>query len=457
MNKSLQKFWQTLKEHSKEVRLLLDFCIITVIGMIIFRNFLFTNKWPAGGDALGIVGRAYIFGKDFRWLFLWRPHSFGFVEVIHGYDFFLMIIHLIFGNAIATAKVFLFLTFIVSGFSSYILAYWYTKNHTASLAAALVYILNPWLFSQYTEAHGDILFSYALAPLIYLAIFKAFKTKRLKDILVAGLALAIMISAFHPECLVIYATSFPIFAVTYILMPAENKSRLKQLKSFFKVALPLAIIAFGLASFVIIPMVFSVQPRYYLPSFKYFLEETYGGVYKNLTDAFSLGAVEVWGYTKAVDVVTGIALSDFPAKSLSLIIFSVAYCTVFIRRNNYTVFFVISAFVSMFIAKGPNPPFGYLYIWAWFNVPYFAVFRAANRWIMMACLSHTFLVAILVDMLTKYVKEKNYYIITDAFSKVSEKATKYFKFRQFEIPLKATKNFLVFFHKTLYYLSILLL
>jgi hypothetical protein len=454
----LQTFKVYLKEiKNPKIRILLDFCIITAIGVIVFRNFLFSDKWPAGGDALGIVGRAYIFGKNFRWLFLWRPHSFGFVEVIHGYDFFLMILHWIFGNAIVTAKSFLFLTFVVSGFSSYILVHWYTKNHTASLAAALVYTLNPWLFSQYTEAHGDILFSYALAPLVYLSIFRAFEKKKLKDILIAGLALGIMASTFHPECLVIYATSFPIFAIIFVLMPTKNKNRLKHLRNFFKVAFPLVIIAFGLSSFAIVPMIFSVQPRYYLPSYKYYLEETYGGVYKNLTDAFTLGAVEVWGYVKAVDITTGIALSDFPTKILSLAIFSLAYCTVFIRRNKYTVFFAVSAFISMFIAKGPNPPFGYLYVWAWFNVPYFAVFRAANRWIMMACLSHALFVAILVDILTKYVKEKNYQVVRDAFSSFNKRIAKSLKTQKLEFPLKVTGDFFVSLHKVLHYISVLLL
>jgi len=439
------------------ISIFLHFCVIIFIGVIIFRNFLFTDGWPAGGDALGIVSRAYIFGKDFRWLYVWRPHSFGFIEVIHGYDFFLMSLYWIFGNAIATAKFFLFLTFIVSGFSSYTLAYWYTKNPTASLAAALVYILNQWLFSQYTEAHGDILFSYALAPFVFLSLFKAFETKKLKDVLVAGLALAIFASVFHPECVVIYGTAFPIFAVIYVLMPGKNNSRIKQFKNVFKVALPLAIISFALAAFLFIPLIFNVQPRYYSPAYKYYIEETYGGVYKNLTDTFTLGAVEVWGYVKAVDVATGVSMPDIPTKSLSLIIFSLAYCTIFVRRDKYTVFFIVSAFVSIFIAKGPYPPFGDLYLWAWLNVPYFAVFRAANRWVMMACLSHAFLTAKLVDILTRYAKEKKYDVINNAFLKISAKIANSLKNRRSEIPLKVARNFFVHLHKFLYYACILLL
>lgn len=455
---SWQKIWLKVKKMSyAKVRIALDFCIIVAIGIIIFRNFIFTFEWPGGGDALGLVSRDYISGREFRWLYMWRPHSFGFVEVIHGYDFFLMFLHFILGNPIAIAKAFLFLTFIFSGFSSYILAFWYTRNSTASLAAALVYILNQWLFTQYAEAHGDILFSYTLAPLIFLSVFLAFERGKLKDILIAGVALAILISAFHPECLVIYGSSLPIFAITYILIPNKNNKKTAQMKKFFKVLLPLAVICFSLASFLLLPMALNVLPRYYLPTYKYFLEEMYGGVYKNLTDAFALGAVEAWGYVQTVDVVTGISLPDVPTKTFSIIIFASAYLTVFIRKDKYAIFFVISAFVAMFVAKGPYPPFGSLYVWAWLNVPYFAVFRAANRWIMMTCLSHAFLTASLVDLITRYARERRHRAIEEAFSEFGARIAWYFRAMKLKNPLRVAREFFVCLHKILYCIGIVLL
>ena len=462
MEEQLRSFWRNLAAKTKRlssprITILVHFVIIVFIGIIIFRNFLFTTGWPAGGDALGIVSRAYLFGHDLRWLSVWRPHSFGFIEVINGYDFFLMSLHWIFGDAVATAKFFLFLTFIVSGFAIYTLAYWYTRKPTASLAGALVYVLNQWLFSQYTEAHGDILFSYALAPFVFLSIFRAFETRKLKDILLCAVGLAVFVSVFHPECVVIYGSSFPIFAATYVLMPPKGGARLKQLKNLLKTALPLALISFALAAFLFIPMIFKVQPRYYEPTYKYYIEETYGGVYSNLTDAFSLGAVEVWGYVNVVDVASGVALADVPTKAVSLTIFTLAYCTVFIRRDKYTVFFLASALVSIFIAKGPNPPFGQVYLWAWLNVPYFAVFRAANRWIMMAAMSDAFLTAILTDMVLKYVREKRYRVINNVFSKSDAKSSGSVSRQKSDVSLKVVRNHLVGLHKFLHYASILLL
>jgi hypothetical protein len=204
-------------------------------------------------------------------------------------------------------------------------------------------------------------------------------------------------------------------------------------------------------------MALNVLPRYYSPTYKYFLEEMYGGVYKNLTDAFALGAVEVWGYVQTVDVITGVSLPEIPTKTLSIIIFAFAYLTVFIRKDKYAIFFAISAFVAIFVAKGPYPPFGGLYIWAWLNVPYFAVFRAANRWIMMACLSHAFLTASLVDIITRYTREKRHRTIEEAFSKFGARIAWYFRAMRLKNPLKIAREFFVCLHKILYYASILLL
>jgi len=72
---------------------IINFGIITFIAIIIFRNFIFSGGWPGGTDTLGWVAREYLFGHDFRWLNLWRPYSFGFVEGINSIDFFFMLIY----------------------------------------------------------------------------------------------------------------------------------------------------------------------------------------------------------------------------------------------------------------------------------------------------------------------------------------------------------------------------
>ena len=108
---------------SRKVRLIIDFGIITLIGLAIFRNFLFSSCWPAGGDILGWISRAYLFGHDFRWAYTWRPHSFGFPENIYIVDLFYMILHFFLSDPVFLIKLVMFLSFIFAGFSAYMFAF----------------------------------------------------------------------------------------------------------------------------------------------------------------------------------------------------------------------------------------------------------------------------------------------------------------------------------------------
>lgn len=92
----------------------LHFLLLTLIALLIFRNFLFTSHWPAGNDILGWISRVYIFGREYRWLRLWRPHSFGFIENINLIDLFLMFAYSLFKDPFVTIKMFLFLCFLAA-------------------------------------------------------------------------------------------------------------------------------------------------------------------------------------------------------------------------------------------------------------------------------------------------------------------------------------------------------
>lgn len=380
-----------------------NFSIITLIAIVIFRNFLFTAEWPGGGDVLGFVSRSYLYGKDFKWLYMWRPYSFGFIEGINFMDFFLMMLYLVFKDPSWTVKAFMFLSYLTAGFFMYLFTYRYIHMHMASLASSLVYMLNQWLFSQFTDAHVQIIFSYALAPLIFMLLDKALQTGNFKDTLLLSLGLSLFVTSFHPECIVICGVFLSLFAVVFIVFPTKTETFKTRLLRFLKVSLPSALLLFLLSAFFLIPFFMNVRSPYFASSYKYPLEDAFSCSYQNVMDAFTLRAVERWGYVDLVDVYSELGLPNFPVYTLLSTLFFLAYCVLLIRRDRYTLFFAISATISIFIAKGPHPPFGQVFIWAWFNLPHFAVFRAANRWVMMAVFSHAFFVSLLVYYLKNYL------------------------------------------------------
>ena len=257
--------------YTKYGRIIIDFTVITIIAILIFRNLLFTFEWPGGGDVLGMISRSYLFGKDFRWLYVWRPHSFGFAEGIYAYDFFLMLIYFVCRDPSFTTKIFLFSSFLLAGFFMYAFAYRYTRKHIAALSAALIYILNPWFFSQFTEAHGDLIFSYALAPLLFLLLDKALETGKFRDILALSLMFAVFVTSFHPESIVIYGMFLLVFVLIYVLKPTKTNNFRIRIKRLLKISVPIGVISFLLAAPTILPLLSNLAPPYYSPTYQYYV------------------------------------------------------------------------------------------------------------------------------------------------------------------------------------------
>jgi len=436
---------------------ILNLLVIVAVATVIFRNFLFTDEWPGGGDVLGFISRAYLYGKDFRWLLMWRPYSFGFVEGINFMDFFLMLLYSIFRDPSWTVKTFMFLSYLTAGFSMYIFAYRHTRVHAASLAASLVYILNQWLFSQLTEAHVDIVFSYALAPLIFIVLNKALQTGKLRDILLLSLTISLFATSFHPECIVIYGVFLILFVVFFILYPTKTETVKFRFLRFLKVSLLSALLVFLFSAFFLIPFFMNIRSPYFHPSYEYPLEDAYWCSYSNMTDAFTLRAVERWGYINILDVYSQMGVTDFPLYHILFGIFLLAYCVLLIRRNRYTIFCTISMLISIFIAKGPHSPLGQVFVWAWLNIPHFAIFRAANRWVMMAIFSHAFFVSLLTYYLTEYIKKKKYVQTEEFLFNIRLKIGRISKNRRLAFSIDSFNVFLKKIHKILYFLSVILL
>jgi len=321
-------------------------------------------------------------------------------------DFFLMLTNLVCQSGAETVKVFTFTSFIVAGFSMYAFAYRYTRKNLAALSASLVYILNQWLFTQFTEMHVDILFGYALAPLLFLLLDRALKNGRLKDLAAFSLLFSTCLTGFYPGSVIIYTSFLALFLAFYIFTPTNTPNFRKRLKRSIKVLLCSGILIFLLSSFYILPFVYNVRARFYSKEFGYDIEEAFAFSYGNMIDAFNLKGVEHWGYKRLVDVRTEVDLQLLPVSAILFSIFLLAYCTVIFKRDRYTFFFLFSTLVAIFIAKGPYPPFEHIFVWAWFNIPHFNAFRVASRFTMMLALSHAFFVSVLVSIVTDYISKK---------------------------------------------------
>lgn len=380
--------------------------LLFLVALVVFRNFFFTNGLPGGNDTFGWVSREYIFARNFRWLYVWRPYSFGFVEGINLMDLFFMITDFAFTDAVATIKVFLFLCFLLAGFSMHAFAYRYTHSSLAALSAGLVYVLNQWFFSQLTEGHVDLVFSYAFAPLLFLLVDRALVKGGLKNLILSSLGLAVFLAGFHANSVVIYGFFLALFLVVYLLFPSRKTRLVGRGRSLLKFLAVCGVAVFLLTAFFTVPFFMNVKAYFMTEEYKYQIEEAESFSASNLVEAFALGATEEGGYLAVVDVRQGFGITDFPVQAFLFVIFLVCYCAILFRRDRYTIFFLAATIVSIFISKGSNPPFGGFFNWAWLNIPHFAVFRRPNRWEMMTAFSNAFFVALFISLVYNHVRKE---------------------------------------------------
>jgi len=113
-------------------------------------------------------------------------------------------------------------------------------------------------------------------------------------------------------------------------------------------------------------------------------------------------------------------------------------------------------FVSVFLAKGTYPPFGDVFVWAWKNIPHFAVFRAANRWIAIAIFSHAFFVSLLVCYLSRFMKKLSAKK-DEGYFEVKVKSDKLSNMMRLAVSVDVLSILLKTFRRLLYFVSVILL
>jgi hypothetical protein len=402
---SLPKMSEKLATFARNhLHVIVNSAIILAVTTIVFRNWIFSPQWPASGDIMGYISREYLYWRDYRWLLVWRPNSFGYPEGIDLKDFFFMLLRFVSGNAANTAKVFGILSFALAGFAMYAFGYHCTKKNLAALAGSLVYLLNGQFLTQLTEAHLDIMFSYAVIPFIFLFLDRALETGNIKDIIASSILIGVMLTGFEPEMLYIYGVFLGLFVIINLLRPQKSMRFRESIKLRLKALISIAVLATIISACFWIPFLFNVKAAYLSPTYsRGTLEDAYASGYTNFAEAFTLTGKEAWGYINVVDVTKGVSLQILPVPTILLLVFAFAYIiTLVLKLNRYSFFFGLSALISIILAMGPHS-FESCFLWAWSNVPYFQAFRAISRWDLMTAFSNAFFMCVSASILTGYL------------------------------------------------------
>lgn len=373
-----------LKTHKRKI---VCFIAIVTFSLLYFRRFLFELGLPTGADAIGAPMYLGVRSINNDWFSTWWPyHSLGHPEFSTS---FLSLVHIgmiwILRDVAIVTKVLVFSYFLIGAFSAFLLSYRFTKNDYASFFSSLFYAFNPWILGEYMAGHYGICLGYSLFPLIFFFYDRAITKRSLGSIILSSVVTSLLITSAHQHFTFFLAMTVPPFILIHFLPLLSN------LRLLVKPAIAIVtifIFTIFLSANYILPY-FSATEAIPLLRFYWPLEHAYFYSSKSILDSFTLqydnNIYNTWLCPIFPSFIKWLFLIFFPL---------IAFSVVFFRRDKYTLYFTLVAIASIFLAKGPYPPFGEIFTFLYNNIPGFNTFRAPRRFIAVTCLSYSILIGI---------------------------------------------------------------
>jgi hypothetical protein len=346
--------------------------------------------YPGGTDSLILptlanYERVAGISTWFSWLDYGQPSFFFHSPLI-------LIMSLI-GNTIIAYKFIAILSFFFSGTTTYFVSLKLTGFRLAALASALIYMNSQFMFSQFFEGHLDIMFGYSLFPLaIYLA-YTLFTVSYTRALLYSSFEVLFLLSS-HLNITFIGALSI---LGTLIISVFHHRSL--GFRALLGKAILLMTAGACLSAFFVLPFFGGARSLYI----------TYPSIITDPNEAISSGIIGsitgvsiensfiyFWKNT-SYSFPIGLLLSGFSIGGALL--FLASCISVKWHRFRFSSWLFAALIISILIASGMTfisaPAFAFL--WKYF--PFFNTVRMLDRWLMIASLSESLLIAILISSL----------------------------------------------------------
>ena len=226
----------------------LFFCILTFIWTypVIFKLNLAVPLW--GSDVYNALGQS---GKEFLVLKNLGIRE-GLINLAKNYQINIFtpcaILNLFFSNITSYNIIFLE-SFILSGLGMYLLAFYFTKNKTASFIAGIIFAFAPFHFRQAMGVNLGTMHQEWL-PFFILFLFKFFEKFKMKYFFI--LVFFGILIALTEHQLLAFTSIFVLFFFVYKIF--ENRELLKN-KSFWIFLASTAIILLAIAYFLFAPLI----------------------------------------------------------------------------------------------------------------------------------------------------------------------------------------------------------
>ncbi|MFA5145033.1 MAG: hypothetical protein WC723_03395 [Candidatus Omnitrophota bacterium] len=374
---------------------LIDYLIILVFSIIPFRKIMHSGFIIK----LDLEFPLDLWHKAVRDFYIWDPWVDLGREIMGWWPHIWATLHLLTltgAGVDSVEKISFIVPIFISGFGAYLLCrHIVNKNRIASIAAALIYMLNPWVYDRIAWGHYTVYTGYTLTPLVLLFLIKSLeKPSRLNYVLTALI--------FSLQCIIeiymAYVTALAMFLyfLLYFVINWDKKERKQILKHGLTLGGVVTTVVLLSGMYLILPSLYFKlnSANIFLNSAKrIWLEDLYGFSQQNIF--LNIIRLRYFRFSFLLNVEQGIT-NPFYTFLTFIPVFSVIGVSFFYRRNKYIMPFLATCLIFLGLSFGTYLPFN-IYEFLWYHFPGFVAFRNSNTWISMVCLCYSVLIGILIQ------------------------------------------------------------
>ncbi len=299
------------------------------------------------------------------------------------------------------SKSYLFFIIAFSGITAYYLGRIMKLRKSSSFFVGLFYMLTPVMFNRIIPGYLTYILSYALFPLIF-ALFLKFSEQghfKIKNLVILGLITGI--GCTHLNFFVL----IPSFLILYTFIDCKKfVLRILYIIGSF-------IIAFLMHLNWILPLINNMSVANNLLSLKSGTwVESFNPSLSNVL--LLLGATYPFFTGVVQQNISSFFLWILSALSLVFIVFIPFLIK---PKNNYIRSISIITIIFLFISKGSNPPFGFIFKWFYENIKLLTIFRDIHNLLIIPSIGYASLIGFSYELIKNNIKKINHSAIFSIF------------------------------------------
>jgi len=363
------------------------------MSIVVFRNILlqrgaigFRHDWaiPQYQEQVSQFG--------FESFYSWLSQSLG-INPSYPADFLLKIM---FGflslsglGGEVLSKAFAISAIFLSGLFMYYLCRSMRLQGKSSFIAGIFYMFTPVMFNRIVAGQIAYIFAYALSPLVIALFMKSVENHTVQYRIVVMTGLLFAFAGVQIQ--------FLVMLLALLLIYSFLTRNVKELVARVKALSIVSSIVFLVHAFWLIPLIANSGLR--VPIGQAATLSWFQAQSPSFVDALRLtGFISRYFESSVGTSVVPINLWLFVSFLIPLIVFSAVVLRPCDRR---VIFFTLIAVISLFFAKGLNPPFEGIFVWMFWNIPLTAIFREVYHLMFIPALAFAVLLGISFEAISK--------------------------------------------------------